>query len=380
MTRRRGNHEGTIYKRKDGRYEAAITIGGGRTRQQRKRVYGRTREEAAKKLQDIQHQARTGTLRVDERVTMAQFSGQWLEEKRLTVKDSTWRYYELVMRVHVLPAIGQVRLSKLSTAHIQDLYTRMTSSGLSPVSVKDYAARLHACLERAVELDLLLKNPAKAARLPKRPKRDMVMLKAEQVKTLIQAAASDRLEGLLTLSLAVGLRQGEALALQWDRVELDQSPGSILITKTLQPTPGGNFSLEEPKTPSSVRRVELPRQAVEALKRHRTVQNKERLAAKVWLNDRNLVFVTEVGTPIHKSNLMRRSFRPWLKKAGLQSSMRWHDLRHVAASLMLSKGVPITVVAATLGHADVAITLSTYAWAIPGQQTLAREAMEELLA
>jgi integrase len=219
----------------------------------------------------------------------------------------------------------------------------------------------------------------------------MVMLTAEQAKSLIGAAAGDRLEALLVLALATGARQGELLGLTWDRVEnkkaeewdpteTDQTPAYIRITKTLQAEPGGEFTLEEPKTASSVRRVELPRQAVEALKRHRKLQAAEQLEAKVWLNERDLVFVSEVGSPIHKTNLTRRAFRPWLKKAGLPA-MRWHDLRHVAASLMLGqKGVPVTVVAEMLGHADVGITLSTYAHVIPGQQSLAREAMEELLA
>ena len=205
------------------------------------------------------------------------------------------------------------------------------------------------------------------------------------------SAQGDRLEALLVLAITTGARQGELLGMTWDRVESEraerwdpkdkeQSPRYIRITKTLQAIPGGDFSLDEPKTPSSVRRVELPHQAADALKRHRSRQAVEQLQAAVWLNDRDLVFVSEVGSPIHKTNLTRRFFRPWLKKAGLPP-MRWHDLRHVAASLMLGKkGVPVTVVAAMLGHADVGITLSTYAHVIPGQQSLAREAMEELLA
>jgi len=372
-----------------GSWKVAVTVPGSGGRRKVRR--GGTRAEAFEKGMELLGQIRSGTLPADERMTVKKWADIWLEGKRLTVKASTWRDYEMVMRVHVLPIIGGVRLLRLSTAHVQDLYSRMTNAGLSPVSVRDYAARLNACLERAVELDLLTKNPAKAAQLPRQPKREMVMLTAEQAKSLIGAAAGDRLEALLVLALATGARQGELLGLTWDRVEnkkaeewdpteTDQTPAYIRITKTLQAEPGGEFTLEEPKTASSVRRVELPRQAVEALKRHRKLQAAEQLEAKVWLNERDLVFVSEVGSPIHKTNLTRRAFRPWLKKAGLPA-MRWHDLRHVAASLMLGqKGVPVTVVAEMLGHADVGITLSTYAHVIPGQQSLAREAMEELLA
>ena len=389
--RSRANNEMSVYYDPSGKgsWKAAVTIPGSGGKRKIRR--GATRAAAHEKGLELLGQIRSGTLPMDERLTLKLWAERWLDEKRLSVRASTSRDYEMVMRAHVLPAIGGVRLSRLSTAHIQSLYTRMTSAGLSPVSVKDYAARLNACLERAVELDLLVKNPAKKAQLPRQPKREMAMLTAEQAKSLIRATEGDRLEALLVLAITTGARQGELLGLTWDRVENEkaekwnpadktQSPAQIRITKTLQAVPGGDFSLEEPKTASSVRRVELPSQAAEALKRHRSRQAAEQLEAKVWLNNRDLVFVSEVGSPIHKTNLTRRVFRPWLAKASLPA-MRWHDLRHVAASLMLGKkGVPVTIVAAMLGHADVAITLSTYAHVIPGQQSLAREAMEELLA
>jgi len=255
----------------------------------------------------------------------------------------------------------------------------LSAGGLKPISVRDYSSRFSAMLARAVELDLLVKNPCSAAKLPRIPRRDLPILTGPEMRVLLKAAAGDRLEALLVVALTTGIRQGETLALQWDRVDLDE--GVLSITKTLKAVPGDGFTLVEPKTSSAVRKVVLAPMAVDALRRHRIRQSEEALAlGKAWDNQYRLVFSNEVGGFISQSNLVSRHFKKWLATAGLPRTVRWHDLRHTAASILLSKGVPVPTVSQMLGHADPSITLKTYSWAVPGDQALAATAMESLLA
>ena len=374
MAKKRGQREGSIWRRRDGRWSAALSLEG-----RRRYVYGATREKVAERLLELQMAVKSGTLTSTSRITVAEWAHQWLEEKKTSCRPTTWQGYRVAMTKHILPSIGHVRLSGLTPAHIQRLYAKMLEAGLTATSVRNYAARLNACLQRAVALDLLVKNPASVTELPRQVNREMVVLSVEEAEALIRSSLGDRFHALIVLALTTGLRQGEALGLQWSRVDLDSNPATIRIDKTLQPVSGGRFELSEPKTPSAIRQVELPRVAADALRHHKDAQIFEAQRIKGRYNRLNLVFVSEAGTPVHKTNLTRRVFRPLLKAAGL-SVMRWHDLRHCAASLLLAKGVPVTIVSKTLGHADVSVTLNTYSHVIPGQQSLAREAMEELFA
>ena len=289
--------------------------------------------------------------------------------------ETAYTNYESSTRLHVVPELGRIRLSKLSAADVQAFYGTLVDKGLKP---KNIAVRLSGMLERAFELDLISKNPAKQAKLPRSTRTEMPMLSHEETHNLIRAAEGHRLEALLILSISIGLRQGEALALQWAQVDLER--GEVAITHTLKPRKGGGQYRKEPKTTNAVRRVLLPSQAIEALKRHRVAQAAEELASPVWRNDLDLVFTDTIGQPVRANNLTRRDFKSWLSDAGLSGRLTWHGMRHVALSRLLGEGVPVTDVAQIAGHANPAITLRLYSHAIPGQQTFAREAMERLLA
>ena len=141
------------------------------------------------------------------------------------------------------------------------------------------------------------------------------------------------------------------------------------------------FALVDPKTKQSIRTVSLPNIAAEALQRHRKRQMEEALrAGPSWNNAMNLVFTTEVGTPIEKTDLRRRELHPQLTRAGLSTALRFHDLRHVSASLLLGQGLPITLVSEMLGHVSASTTLRIYAHAIPGERRQVADAMDALLA
>jgi len=201
---------------------------------------------------------------------------------------------------------------------------------------------------------------------------EMATLTEEQARTFLDAAVGDRLEALYRLALTTGMRQGELLALKWRDIDLDGA--SLQVRATLQNT-GGEYRIIEPKTQSSRRRIALPVTAVEALRSHLTRQSEERRrAGKAW-EDNDLVFPNTVGRPLDGLNLMKYWFLPLLKRADLPR-IRFHDLRHTAATLLLGQGINVKVISEMLGHADVSITLRVYAHVMPHMQQQAADAMD----
>jgi integrase len=200
----------------------------------------------------------------------------------------------------------------------------------------------------------------------------MQTLSPEQARAFLEAAQGDRFAALYTLALSTGMRQGELLALRWG--DLDPDRGTAQVRGSLEQ---GTRAIAETKTGGSRRQVILTRAAVEALRRHRKAQAEERLRAVYW-DDRGLVFCTEAGTPLDVRNLVRRSFAPILERAGLPR-IRFHDLRHTAATLLLGQGTHPKVVADLLGHTRIGTTLDLYSHVTPTMQQQAAEAMDAVL-
>jgi integrase len=203
----------------------------------------------------------------------------------------------------------------------------------------------------------------------------MRTLSAEQVALLFEAAAGERLEALWVLAVTTGMRQGELLALKWPQLDLDRSVARV--TGTLAVGPEG-VTIAEPKTARSRRQIALTDQAVGALRRHRVAQAAERLQAGPTWEDNQLVFCDLLGRPLAAEWMVRRGFRPLLRKAELPV-IRFHDLRHTAATLMLSRGIHPKVVAEMLGHTTVAVTLDIYSHVTPDMQREAARLMTEFL-
>lgn len=196
---------------------------------------------------------------------------------------------------------------------------------------------------------------------------EMRVLTGAEARSLLHAAEGDRLEALLVLALATGVRQGELLRLSWRDVDLDA--GTISIRASLVPTARG-LELLEPKTARSRRRIEIEPRVVAALRRHRAVQEMERCVAADGYQDRGLAFCSTVGTPLDRQHVTVRWFRPLLRSAGLPL-VRWHDLRHSYASIALAQGVHPKVVQEALGHSTIAVTMDLYSHSVP---SLGREA------
>jgi integrase len=204
----------------------------------------------------------------------------------------------------------------------------------------------------------------------------MSALNPEQARALVEAARGGPLEAIMITALATGMRKGELLGLRWREVDLER--GTLAITGTLQRTAAG-LVISETKTARSRRQVELSAVAVDALRRHRAAQTERRLLAGREWNDHGLVFPSTLGKPQDGSHLLYGQFHPLLKKAGLPL-IRFHDLRHTAATLMLGRGIHPKIVSEMLGHATVAITLDLYSHVTPTMQRQAAQVLDDLLA
>ena len=201
-------------------------------------------------------------------------------------------------------------------------------------------------------------------------------LTPEQVKTLLEAARGDRLEALYVLAVHTGLRQGELLGLRWEDVDLDE--GTLHVRRTLTSAKGGPV-LSAPKTKGSKRSVKLSESAIDALRSHlqRQLEEIDRVGS-LW-RENGLIFASETGEPLDRRSVTNHRFKPLLKRAGLPQ-IRFHDLRHTCATLLLGRNVNPKIVSEMLGHANIAITLDTYSHVLPNMQDHAVKAMEDALS
>jgi integrase len=298
---------------------------------------------------------------------------------RPEVSPSTYSRDKYLLANHVKPALGRVKLRNLSAMHLQRLYRDKLDARLSPATVQKIHHVIHKALLQALRWDLIARNPADAVKAPSPATEEMRPLSADEARRLLDAAKGYRLEALYVLVVHTGMRRGELLGLKWSDVDLEG--GTVSVRRTLTRTDNGKgVALGDPKTKRSRRTVRLTREATEALRGHLERQLRQIEEAGDHYRDEGLVFATEAGTLINPSNLRQRSFAPLLKRAGLPPSVRFHDLRHTTATLLLSRGVHPKFVQELLGHASVAITLDTYSHAVPGMGDQTAAAMEDALS
>lgn len=372
---RRGQNEGSIYKRDDGRWVAVASLGYKNGKRWRKSFYGKTRREVQEKLTEALRTQQRGLPIASERQTVGEFLKHWLEEgARPSVRAATYDSYTRLVRGHIVPAVGHLQLAKLSPQHVQSFINDKLAEGLSPRTVQYLHAVLRRALNQALKWELLPRNVATLVEPPRVRRPEVQPLTTDQVQIFLEAIRGDRLEALYTLVLAVGLRQGEALGLHWTDLELDS--GTLSVRTALQRI-GGKLCLVEPKTARSRRTITLPPVVVSALRLHRARQLQERLLAGANWQDTGLVFTTTIGTPMDARNLTKR-FQKALKEAGLPKK-RFHDLRHTCASLLLVQGVHPRVVMEILGHSQMSLTMDTYSHVMPTLQQEAAGLMEALL-
>jgi integrase len=248
-----------------------------------------------------------------------------------------------------VPAFGGIKLSALTRAHLKTLYA--SKIDLSPTTIRHLHAAIHKALDEAVADNLIPRNVATNIKLPKMRKKEIHPLNPDQAKAFLEAARGDRYEALYVLAIHYGLRRGELLGLKWS----DLQGNTLQVRRTMSEARVGR--IEEETKNGKGRRIELSEKALDALRNHRRQQ--------VRVKDSEYIFPSTTGTPTNSSNLMYRSFKPTLKRAGLPQ-IRFHDLRHTCATIRFMKGQHPKRVQELLGHASIAMTMDIYSHVIPG--------------
>jgi integrase len=373
---RRGPHEGSVYQRADGLWTSAVHLGYEGGVRRRKVLYGRTRREVQDKLLAVQGDVRAGLPIPMRNQSVSTFLKVWLDEvARPSVRPRTFRSYEQILRLHVLPDLGKTDLARLSPQMVQRLLNTKTKAGLSARSVRMIRDVLRNALNRALQWGLVSRNVATLVDVPHIPYQARQVFGPDEARLFLAHIAGDRLEALYSVALALGLRQGEALGLSWEDVDLDAA--ELHVRHSLLRI-GGRRELAEPKTALSRRTIPLPGRAVSQLRAHRTRQLEERLLAGSRWQDTGFVFATTIGTPLDGPTVTKR-FQAALASAGLPRQ-RFHDLRHGCASLLLAQGVAPRVVMELLGHSDIRLTMNTYTHVGSDIQRVAVDRLDALLA
>ena len=317
------------------------------------------------KIDEALHDLRRGMLVTGPNITVQEYMEQWLEEiHKPTVKLSTHKNYQELLVNYIIPGLGRIKLQALTPQQVQAFYSKKLSDGLSPKSVNNIHGLLHKALSNAVKWNILPRNVCDAVTPPRVPRKEKTVLTIEQAYIFLRQIKNHRLEALFTMAIVTGMRCGELLALRWQDIDLGDC--RLQVKRTVRYIKGYGHIESEPKTVKSRRQIRLPLFVVEVLLRHKVQQEEQRKeSAGAWV-ERDSVFATAKGNYIALTTL-RRALNSILKKAGLPH-LRFHDLRHSAATILLSRGTHPKVVQEILGHSQIAMTLDVYSHVLPSMQ------------
>ena len=358
---------GTIRQREDGRWEARFTIGRdpGTGRQIQRSVYGATQQEVRKKLAEAVAALDAGNYFEPSKMTLGRWVEIWLQEYMGDKKYLTVKHYKAQCRAHIVPSLGAVKLSELTTPQIQSFYNGLQRGGMAAKSVRNVHGILTKCLSTAVQVGYLRDNPASRVTLPKVEKKEIRPLSDEQVKAFLTVSAGDEYEIILKTILFTGLREAEATGLTWDCI--DFKAGTIKVCKQLQKRPqqDGRFTFAPLKN-NKTRIIKPAPFVLSLLERRRREQVEQRFrAGELWTGWRNaeerktaLVFTTATGGNLSPQTVYNH-YKKLARKIGAPDS-RVHDLRHTFAVLSLQNGDDVKTVQGNLGHATAAFTLDVY--------------------
>ena len=355
---------GTIRQRKDGRWEARYTVGRdpGTGKQIQRSIYGATQEEVRKKLTAVSSSIDNGTYIEPSKLTMKQWLEIWLKEYTANIKESTAVVYDTQIRVHILPAIGAVKLSALNAPTIQAFYNSLSRGSddkepLAAKTVKNVHGVLNRALFQAVRIGYIRFNPCNSVLLPRLDKPDIKPLSDLDIKAFVAAIKGHPLETVFVVDLFTGMRQSELMGLTWDCV--DFKAGTILINKQLikEKKKDGAYKLTPPKN-DKPRRISPAPYIMDLLKGYKRTQAENRIkAGSLWVES-DFVFTNHFGHHLAHSTLSH-TYKRFMRQIGLPES-RFHDMRHSFAVSSLQAGDDVKTVQENLGHHTAAFTLDVY--------------------
>ena len=388
--RRNAYGAGSIRKKpvtRDGKqytyWEARYTTGSdpGTGKQRQKSVTGRTQKEVAQKLRQITTEIDAGTYQEPGKITVGEWLDIWSAEYLGNIKPWTAEKYKSVIRTHIKPALGAIRLDALSAPAVQHFYNECGKDhdgkkGLAPKTVKNLHGVLHKALQQAVDVGYIRVNPTSSCKLPRVEKPEIEPLDSEQIVLFMQAIKGHRYETLYLVTLFTGMRRGEVCGLLWDCV--DFAHGTICVKRQLQKVPGEREKAELTSTKNGKGRTIVPAASVMTLlKRHRAEQRTMRLRAGEAWQENNFVFCNELGQPL-SAHTVYQNYKRIVASIGLPGS-RVHDLRHSYAVASIMSGDDIKTVQENLGHATAAFTLDRYGHVTEQMKKASSERMEQFI-
>lgn len=362
MASKNANGNGTIRKRKDGRWEGRVTTGVDmRTGKQIQRsVYGKTKKETAQKLREIIADVDSGLLVESGSMTVGEWVEIWINQYANNIKELSMSTYRAHIRNHIVPKLGDIKLSNLKTRDIQMMYNALLrrEKPLTAKTIKNIHGVLHKALSQAVKLGYIRYNPADNVSLPKVEKPELKPITDEHIAEFLEAIKGHCYELLYTIDLFTGMRKGEILGLTWDCVNLDT--GVVVINKQLiqEKKKGGQYKLASTKN-SKGRTVRIPPSVIELFRQQKAKQiSWKKEAGSAWDNSLNLVFTNEIGGHLSHTTVTH-SFKKIVQSIGLEST-RFHDLRHSYAVAAIESGIDMKTVQENLGHHAASFTMDVY--------------------
>jgi integrase len=363
---KRAHGTGSIYQLPNGTWRALVTVEGRRISHTAK-----TKKAAAAWARKITSQVAQGLTYKGTQTPLGEFMDEWLAIKATKLRPASMEQYRRLARLYIKPGLGQLVLKDINAARIQAFYSSLQTDGTGKRTIEIVHSVLHGCLKHAHRLGLISQNWASLVEVPRPKKREMQVWSESQVSQFL-ATAPDQI--FYRLAFATGMRRGELIGLQW--LDLDWQASTVRISRQVYPPAGGGFIFQEPKTARARRTIRLGPGLLQGLHTHfnQDLPRAKALAGERWqFND--LIFPSSVGTPRNGYNVSKE-FKRLIKQAGLPP-IRFHDIRHTAARIMLLHGEPPVRVAAILGQ-SVAVLLDTYTHYIPDDQEKAAALMDQI--
>ena len=376
---RRQHGEGSVFQRsRDRRWVAVADLGWTGGKRDRRYFVSMSQVEARAKRDAFLARRRDGfTMPRGRPPTVADWCLHWLHNTaKPRVADTTWHgSYRSKVEDHIAPYFAKVALTELDEEQVEAFHRHLERKGLSAATIIQIHRIMSAALKAAVVRGRMARNPCSNVPPPKIDREEIAPPTAEETARILEACESWPNGARWILAIATGLRQGEALALEWRDVQLSE-PASVTVRQSAARV-SGELVVKAPKSRKSRRTVAIGPGTVAALKAHRKAQAARRLAAEEW-TDSNLVFTSPKGKPVHP----RADWQDWqdlLRSLGLPH-YRVHDLRHGVATSLLEAGLPARVVQEVLGHSSVAFTMSAYAHVRPAMHAAAADALDKIVS
>lgn len=376
--------KGSIYQRGENTWRIDLFLGVDPLTNEKKRitktVHG-SKKDAEKVLRDLLKKLDDGELREPTKMTVAEYLKSWLETHKNKIAETSLGWYTMICDLHIIPALGHVRLQELTPMMVQEFYNKKLGSPalngrgtLSASSVDHIHKVLHKALNQAVKLQLIASNPCDAAEPPKPKKKEVDFWTPEEAAKFLDAIQGDRLYALYYTALYTGMRRGEILGLKWEDVDLEN--GIITVRRAIVGYRRGTV-VKEPKNEKSKRRIQITQDVVDVLKGYKAIQNRERLLCGEDYVNSGYVFTKPGGGPLEPSYVTVR-FRKLIKKAGVRG-IKFHALRHTHATLLGAAGVPMKAISARLGHSSIVMTGDIYSHVFSDMDRGAADVFSEVM-